>query len=96
MIEEKINILTECLFTLVDSLNTVVDRLDTLAEKQEELLLKNEAIFKLAREDFFRRIIEAEVDKEMERSKQKNEFSKQHSSKGESGKKIAFNITSRS
>ena len=74
MTEEKISILTECLFTLVDSLNTVTDRLDTLADRQEELLLNNKETFKLAREDFFRRLIEAEVNKNIDINKKRSKY----------------------
>ena len=68
--EDSTFTLKDCLFTLVSSFNTVLDRLDVLTERQEEFLLKNEEVFKLAREDFFRKLIEAEVNKEMEKNKQ--------------------------
>ena len=63
MNEEKINTLTECLFSLVNSFNSVVDRLDTLAEKQEELIKNNDSVFTKMREEFWRRVIQIEVDK---------------------------------
>lgn len=86
--------LTECLFTLVDLLNTVVDRLDILANKQERILIKNEEVFKLAREDFFRRLIEVEVDRGIEKKKRKDEIRNEHIKNGKVRKGITFNIIS--
>ena len=60
----------DCLFTLVGAFNAVLDRLDVLTEKQEELLNRTEEVFKLAREDFFRRLIEAEVNGEAQKNQQ--------------------------
>ena len=63
MNEDKLNTLTDCLFTLAKSFNAVVDRLDTLADKQEEIIKNNDAVFSKMREEFFRKVIQAEVDK---------------------------------
>ena len=67
---DSIVTLKDCLFTLVSSLNTVLDRLDILTDRnealiemQEKLISQNQKAFELAREDFFKKIIEAEVDK---------------------------------
>ena len=68
--EDKTINLMKSLCNLVSSFNAVLDRLDTLADRNEELceshqelIRQNQEVFKLAREDFFRRLIEAEVNK---------------------------------
>ena len=70
MEENRINKLSDCLFTLVSSLNSVLDRLDLLTDRiqqlyelHQDLISQNQEAFKFAREDFLRRLIEAEVEK---------------------------------
>ena len=67
------------LCNLVSSLNAVLDRLDTLTDRNEELyeqhqelIRQNQEAFKLAREDFFRRLIEAEVNKYTHKDQQQD------------------------
>ncbi len=78
MNEERINTLIDSLSTLVCSFNAALDRLDTITDMieglsvtHEELIDKNIEAFKYAREDFLRRIIEVEVNKEIENNKQR-------------------------
>ena len=61
--------LWECLFSLVSSFNTALDRLDTLTNRHERLLSKNDEVFNKMREEFLRKIIEHEVNKEIEKNK---------------------------
>ena len=70
--KDEMTTLTECLFTLVSSFNTALDRLDELTDRHEQLIDHNEIAFKLAREDFFRRIIEAEVSKQTHKDQKQN------------------------
>jgi hypothetical protein len=70
MNKEKEKTLTDCLFILVGSFNTALDRLDMLTDRierlfeiLERLITQNEKAFELAREDFYRKLIEAEVNK---------------------------------
>ena len=76
MDQTKDKTLTDCLSTLVSMLNTVIDRLDmttdrhaALFELHQELVSRNQEAFALAREDFLKRLIAAEVEKH--RTKQK-------------------------
>ena len=59
----------DCLFTLVGSFNAVLDRLDILTDRHERLLQKNDEVFTKMREEFFQKVIEIEVNKEIERNK---------------------------
>ena len=75
--EDRISILIDSLFTLVSSFNTALDRLDALTdgnvalyEQHQELITRNQEAFTLAREDFFRKIIEAEVNKHNHKDQQ--------------------------
>ena len=77
---DRLSTLKDCLFTLVRSFNAALDRLDTLTNRNEdlfkvhqELISQNERTFKLAREDFFRRLIEAEVNGEAQKNQQSKE-----------------------
>ena len=70
MEENRVNTLSDCLFTLASSLNSVLDRLDLLTDRiqqlyelHQDLISQNQEAFKFAREDFLRRLIEAEVEK---------------------------------
>ena len=70
MDQTKDKTLTDCLFTLVSMLNTVIDRLDmttdrhaALFELHEDLVNRNKEAFALAREDFLKRLIKAEIEK---------------------------------
>ena len=71
MSEDRIKTLIDCLFTLVGSLNTVLDRLDNITDRQETILQKIDEVFTKSREDFFRRLIEEEVNREIEKNKLK-------------------------
>jgi len=77
MNEKKINTLIECLFTIVSSFNAVVDRLDILTDRHEKLLKRNNDVFTKIKEEFWRKVIEYEVNKEI----QKNQKSKERSVK---------------
>ena len=79
MNDEKSKSLLNSLFILVSSFNTVLDRIDIvtdrneqLFEMQERLITQNQKAFELAREDFFRKLIEAEVDKHTTKKEQSN------------------------
>ena len=65
MTEENINTLK----TLVDFLNTVTDRLGILADRLESLVQKNDEVFTRIREEYWKKIIEYEVNREIEKSK---------------------------
>ena len=51
----------------------IADRQEKKIDRLEKLFLKNEEVFKLAREDFFRRLIEAEINKEIQKNQQSKE-----------------------
>lgn len=62
--EDSISTLRDCLFILINSFNAVLDRLDIIAERQEMLLETNETLFNKVKEEYFKKIIENEVDLE--------------------------------
>jgi len=70
MSEDRDKTLTDSLFTLVDSLNTALDHLDSITERHEKLINENDEVFTKMREEFWRKVIEIEVNKEIEKSKQ--------------------------
>lgn len=69
------NNLIDCLFSVVDSFNTALGRLDALADKQEEIIKINNAVFTKMREEFFKKVIEFEVNKEIEKNRKNKERS---------------------
>jgi hypothetical protein len=71
MEEEKKKTIIDSLFILAGTLNDVVDRLDTVTDRNEKLTQKNDEVFTKAREDFFRRLIEEEVNRAIEKNKLK-------------------------
>ncbi len=77
---EMVDKLIDYLFILLSSLNTLLDRLDTITDRQETLLQKNDEVFTKMREEFFRKIIEHEVNKEIEKNKHSKERSKKFGS----------------
>ena len=77
MAEDGTETLKNFLWRLLTSHNTVLDRLDNLTDKIQELswehdrlISQNKEAFKFVREDFFRRLIEAEVNKGAKKNKQ--------------------------
>ena len=99
MTEDSTAKLKNCLFILVSSYNTVLDRLDNLTDRiedlsdvHERLIIQNEEAFKLAQEDFFRRLIEAEVNKAGEKQNTTNPI-RRYRPTNESSRRIAFTIT---
>ena len=66
---DKLSTPTECLFSIVSSFNSILDRLDILTDRLEELIFKNDQVFSEMREEFFRKVIQYEVDKEMQKKK---------------------------
>ena len=74
MDEEGINKLIDCLFILVKSLNTVVDRLDILANHHGELIKKNDEVFTKINEIYWRKIIEHEVNQEIEKKNKREKL----------------------
>ena len=105
MSEEKIKVMTDCLFTLVKALNTTLDRLDALTdriqalyEQHHVLIANNQQAFIMAREDFFRRLITAEVEKEIEKNKLKDRTERKQTddaNRNRTSRKISFTINSR-
>ena len=68
MNDEKSKSLFNSIFTLVSAFNTVLDRIDIVTDRneqffeiQERLITQNQKAFELAREDFFRKLIEADL-----------------------------------
>ena len=94
MNDERLDTLIECLYALIDSLNTVLDRQNILTDRHEMLIQKSEEVFIKMREEFWRKVIEYEVNKEIEKNIKNNDFRNQNLRKEKNGKKIAFNITS--
>ena len=97
-------VMTDCLFTLVKALNTTLDRLETLTdriqalyEQHQVLIVNNQQAFILAREDFFRRLITAEVDREIEKNKLKDRTERKQTddaNRNRTSRKISFTINS--
>lgn len=71
MNEEKINALIDCLFKMVDSFNTTIDRLVILTDRFEGIIQKNDEVFTKMREEFWRKVIEDEVNKNIEKDEKK-------------------------
>lgn len=76
MNDDRMDKLIDGLFTLAKSLNAVVDRLDIvvdqlfdLADRQAENSKANDAVFTKMREEFWKKVIEFEVNQEIKKNK---------------------------
>lgn len=69
--------------TMLLTMENIIARLDHVCTRFEELIDKNEKVFKLAGENFTRRIIEGEIKKQTDKDKKALRYKNKRS--GQSG-----------